>query len=161
MNRFSKSQKRAALAGVALVALCVVDLAQSCTSRPMRRDATRRRSRSPSTPPPSATPTCRSILQGLGTVQAFYTVTVTARVDGELQKIAFTEGQTVHKGDLLAQIDPRPNQAALRTGGRHQGQGRGATGQREARFRSLHPAAAAGPGEQANRRYGSAPWSIN
>jgi membrane fusion protein, multidrug efflux system len=51
-------------------------------------------------------------LSGLGTVQAFYTVTVTARVDGELQKIAFTEGQTVHKGDLLAQIDPRPNQAA-------------------------------------------------
>jgi membrane fusion protein, multidrug efflux system len=52
-------------------------------------------------------------LQGLGTVQAFYTVTVTARVDGELQRVAFTEGQTVHKGDLLAQIDPRPNQAAL------------------------------------------------
>jgi multidrug efflux system membrane fusion protein len=51
-------------------------------------------------------------LSGLGTVQAFYTVTVTARVDGELQKVAFTEGQTVHKGDLLAQIDPRPNQAA-------------------------------------------------
>lgn len=51
-------------------------------------------------------------LSGLGTVQAFYTVTVTARVDGELQKIAFTEGQTVHTGDLLAQIDPRPNRAA-------------------------------------------------
>ncbi|MEP6885745.1 MAG: efflux RND transporter periplasmic adaptor subunit [Gammaproteobacteria bacterium] len=51
-------------------------------------------------------------LLGLGTVQAFYTVTVTARVDGELQKVTFTEGQTVHKGDLLAQIDPRPNQAA-------------------------------------------------
>jgi membrane fusion protein, multidrug efflux system len=52
-------------------------------------------------------------LEGLGTVQAYYTVTVTARVDGELQKIAFTEGQTVHKGDLLAQLDPRPNQAAF------------------------------------------------
>jgi multidrug efflux system membrane fusion protein len=51
-------------------------------------------------------------LQGLGTVQAFYTVTVTARVDGEIQKIGFTEGQMVHKGDLLAQIDPRPNLAA-------------------------------------------------
>jgi multidrug efflux system membrane fusion protein len=52
-------------------------------------------------------------LQGLGTVQAFYTVTVTARVDGELQKVGFVEGQTVHKGDLLAQIDARPSRAAF------------------------------------------------
>jgi multidrug efflux system membrane fusion protein len=52
-------------------------------------------------------------LDGLGTIQAFNTVTVTARVDGELQKIAFEEGRTVNKGDLLAQIDPRPYQAAL------------------------------------------------
>ena len=52
-------------------------------------------------------------LEGLGTVQAFYTVTVTARVDGELQKVGFVEGQTVKKGDLIAQIDPRPFKAAL------------------------------------------------
>ena len=52
-------------------------------------------------------------VEGLGTVQAFYTVTVTARVDGQLQSIGFTEGQDVHKGHLLAQIDPRPFQAAL------------------------------------------------
>jgi multidrug efflux system membrane fusion protein len=52
-------------------------------------------------------------LQGLGTVQAFYTVKVTARVDGQLDTVAFTEGQTLKKGQLLAQIDPRPFKAAL------------------------------------------------
>ena len=52
-------------------------------------------------------------LEGLGTVQAFYTVTVTARVDGELQKVGFVEGQTVKRGDLIGQIDPRPFRAAL------------------------------------------------
>ena len=45
---------------------------------------------------------------GLGTVQAYNTVTVKVRVDGEIRKIAFREGQDVRIGDLLAQIDPRP-----------------------------------------------------
>jgi membrane fusion protein, multidrug efflux system len=63
-----------------------------------------------------ATVTARDVpvyAEGLGTVQAFYTVQLTARVDGQVQKIGFTEGQDVEKGALLAQIDPRPFQAAL------------------------------------------------
>jgi len=50
-------------------------------------------------------------LDGIGTVQAFNTVTVRAQVEGVLQKVAFTEGQDVNAGDVIAIIDPRPYQA--------------------------------------------------
>jgi multidrug efflux system membrane fusion protein len=53
------------------------------------------------------------ILSGLGTVQALQTVTVRSRVDGEIIKIALEEGQMVHQGDLLVEIDRRPFLASL------------------------------------------------
>ena len=52
-------------------------------------------------------------LEGLGTVTAYYTVTIHSRVDGQLMSVNFKEGQYVHKGDVLAQIDSRPYQAQL------------------------------------------------
>lgn len=112
MKDLSTTRKRSL--GAALVLLAV--LAFVC--RPMLHKSAEAAAK---TPPPAITVDTAVVshsdvpiyLQGLGTVQAFYTVTVTARVDGELQKIAFTEGQSVRKGDLLALIDPRPNQAAF------------------------------------------------
>jgi membrane fusion protein, multidrug efflux system len=52
-------------------------------------------------------------LTGLGTVQAVLTVGIHSQVDGKLQEVLFTEGQHVHKDDVLARIDPRLFQAAL------------------------------------------------
>ena len=111
MTKYSTLQKRALIGGAALAVLLLI------TWRVLIHKPADAASRN--TPPAIAVDTATAkhsdvpiFLQGLGTVQAFYTVTVTARVDGEIQKIGFTEGQTVHKGDLLAQIDPRPNQAA-------------------------------------------------
>src|SRR3954464_2316665 len=52
-------------------------------------------------------------LRGIGTVQAYNTDTIRAQIQGQITQIAFKEGQTVHAGDLLAQIDPRPFQAQL------------------------------------------------
>src|SRR5882757_5538160 len=75
---------------------------------------------SKSVPPPAAPPAvpvvARTVasqdvpiyLRGVGTVIAYNNVVVRSQITGQLTKIAFTQGQTVHKGDLLAEIDPRP-----------------------------------------------------
>jgi multidrug efflux system membrane fusion protein len=53
------------------------------------------------------------ILRGIGSVQAYNTVSIKSRVDGNIVQVAYKEGQAVRAGDLLIQLDPRPFQAAL------------------------------------------------
>ena len=53
-------------------------------------------------------------LEAVGTVTSLNTVNVTARVEGQLSRILFTEGQEVKQGDVLAEVDARPYEAALR-----------------------------------------------
>jgi multidrug efflux system membrane fusion protein len=76
----------------------------------------------PAPPPPPAVPvvggtvTSRDVpiyLRGVGTVIAYNTVIVRSQIQGQITQIAFTEGQSVKAGDLLAQIDPGPYQAQL------------------------------------------------
>src|SRR5271156_661583 len=55
------------------------------------------------------------VITGLGTVTPLATITVQTQINGQLQSVGFKEGQIVQKGDFLAQIDPRPFQAALDT----------------------------------------------
>src|SRR5271170_196576 len=73
------------------------------------------------TPPPAAPIVAGTVAQhdvpiyltGVGTVIAYNTDVVRAQIQGQIISINFTEGQTVHAGDLLAQIDPRPYQALI------------------------------------------------
>ena len=75
----------------------------------------------PAVPPPAVPVVAGTVqqgdvpiyLRGVGTVIAYNNVIVRSQITGQIVKIAFNQGQTVHQGDLLAQIDPRPFEAQL------------------------------------------------
>ncbi len=99
------------LGGILLLSLCL-----SACGGSDPRPASARASVAVVVPVSVATAERRDIpyyLSGLGSVTAYYTVSVKSRVDGELMQVNFKEGQNVQKGELLALIDPRPYQVAL------------------------------------------------
>ena len=65
--------------------------------------------------PPSSRRDFPVYLTGLGSVQAFNTVALKSRIDGQIMQVNFQEGQDVSRGQLLIQIDPRPYEVALQT----------------------------------------------
>lgn len=112
-------RRRAVMAAGVVVAVAVVGLAVLNQGGPARNPGGR-----PGGPPggpdgrPVAVVTAQAArrdmpiyLDAIGTVQAYNTVTVRSRVDGELVEVLFREGQDVHAGDVLAQIDPRTYRA--------------------------------------------------
>ena len=101
---------------VVLAALAIVALQRIENIAPSTTDATRK---APTAPPQTVRVGTAIIgdmpimLNALGTVTPYETVTVYTQIAGVLQEVGFEEGQIVKKGDFLAQIDPRPYQAAL------------------------------------------------
>ena len=81
------------------------------------RGPTTARANAPQSVPVTVAPVLKQdfpvYLSGLGSIQAYYTVSLKSRVDGQLLDVKFREGEHVNKGDLLAVIDPRPYQVQL------------------------------------------------
>jgi len=106
------------LVGILVTAALVAVILFVTRTRP--RDGAQAATRDAPGPPPvpvvAATATQGDLgvyLTGLGAVTPVYTVTIHARVDGQLMRVLYQEGQLVHEGDLLAEIDARPFQAQL------------------------------------------------
>jgi membrane fusion protein, multidrug efflux system len=119
-NSALEPPKRRSYAWVWIVLLVVVGLVgfriyqgkQSAAQAAKQKEAAAQRG----VPISTTTATKGSIgvyINALGTVTPVYTATITSRVDGQINSVNYREGQMVHKGDVLLQIDPRPYQAAL------------------------------------------------
>jgi multidrug efflux system membrane fusion protein len=120
MKKLTSSQLRRWLAGLLAVILLIVVAVYwlRAPSGDAQTSAKNRRSGSGALDVPVVTAKVQTgdldvYLSGLGTVTALNTVTLKSRVDGQLDKVLFQEGQMVSTGQLLAEIDPRPFQVQL------------------------------------------------
>jgi multidrug efflux system membrane fusion protein len=103
----------ALVAGVVLIVLAWREFAPQPASSPNSASRPAQAAPQPVAVATAAASDLRVIVNALGTVTPLATVTVKTQLAGQLQQIGFKEGQLVRKGDFLAQIDPRPYQAAL------------------------------------------------
>src|SRR5438067_6790354 len=107
------SLRRSLLAGVAV--LILIAIAVFAWSRLAAQSSAAPKG-APSVPVTAAQVVVKSVpvrLGAIGNVEPFASVAVKARVDGEIMKVRFKEGDRVRTGDVLFEIDPRPYQAAL------------------------------------------------
>lgn len=100
------------LCHIALAVMCGLILAGCGRVKDPRPGADRSRQPVPVTVAPVVSKDVPVELRAIGTVRPYATVPVKSRVDGQVAKIAFTQGAHVKEGDLLVQIDPRPYEAA-------------------------------------------------
>ena len=113
----TRTSRRVLIAGVLLVAVAAAGLAAYFSTDGRAREARKTAKGAPAVPVAVAVVTQETVpvhLQAIGNVEAYLTVAVKARVDGQIVAVNFREGQAVKKGEVLFRIDPRPYEAALR-----------------------------------------------
>jgi multidrug efflux system membrane fusion protein len=116
---FARSSRRLVRAVALVACACLFLFLSGCTSSGSGADAKQGRAQAASTHAASVAVAkvekqdVPVYLVGLGSVTAFYTANIKSRVDGQIMRVNFQEGQTVKEGDLLILIDPRPYQVQL------------------------------------------------
>src|SRR5258706_4284007 len=111
------ARRRLLITGVVLVALAGGGLAAYFASDSRAKEGRKAAKGPPAVPVSVARVQQQSVpvrLRAIGNVEAFMTVAIKARVDGQINAVNFGEGEAVKKGDVLFRIDPRPYEAALR-----------------------------------------------
>lgn len=113
----TRTSRRVLIAGVLLVALAAAGLAAYFSTDSRAREARKAAKGPPAVPVTVAMVAQETVpvrLQAIGNVEAYLTVAVKARVDGQIVTVNFREGQAVRKREVLFRIDPRPYEATLR-----------------------------------------------
>src|SRR3970282_2795762 len=118
----TSSSRRLLVAGAAVAALAAAGLGTYLITDGRAKESRKAVKGPPPVPVTVAAVTLETVpirLQAIGNVEAYSTVAIKARVDGQINTVSVRDGDPVKKGDLLFRIDPRPYAAALRQAGAH------------------------------------------